>query len=239
MNDSGEPLHLGILNNNNTPTATFRAHVKPRDVKTALVMLNYLFLEHHTVEDSFLFDTAMLLVKQSSEGSSVHFNSIGKPNRMFAWFVINFLAMSMLFDSFIEHRSLVAPTPFKKMPLSEEHAGMLVHNKHILIKFCLGQGLSRIDKIFLNKKTGDAGRGGVNLDKLWLTSTKFYHQLNAGIISSFESYSDSYTSLKKEQRLWIHHFVILQLFIHCSASIQGRSASINSKTTIIISLWRE
>jgi hypothetical protein len=138
-------------------------------------MLNYLFLEHHTVEDSFLFDTAMLLVKQSSEGSIVHFNLIEKPNCMFAWFVINFLAMSMLFDSFIDHRLLVAPMPFKKTPLSEELAGMLVHNKHILIKFCLGQGLSRIDKFFLNEKTGDAGRGGVDLDKLWSTSTKFYH----------------------------------------------------------------
>ncbi len=145
MNDRGEPLHFGILNYNNTKTSTFCARVKPRDVKAALVMLNYLFLEHHTVEDLFLFDTAILLVKQSSEGSSVHFNSIGKPNRMFAWFVINFLAMSMLFDSFIDHRLLVAPMPFKKTPLSEEHCGMLVHNKHILIKFCLGQGLARID----------------------------------------------------------------------------------------------
>jgi hypothetical protein len=157
MNDSGEPLHFGILNYNNTTTSTFCVRVKPQDVKAALVMLTYLFLEHHTVEDSLLFDSAMLLVKQSSEGSSVHFNSIGKPNRMFAWFVIDFLAMPMLFDSFIDHCSLVASMPFKKTPLSEE---LLVHNKHILIKFCLKQGLSRIDNFFLNEKTGDAGRGG-------------------------------------------------------------------------------
>jgi hypothetical protein len=212
VNDSGEPLHFGILNYNNTTTSTFCARVKPRDVKSALVLLNYLFLEHHTVEDSFLNDSAMLLIKQSSEGTNVHFNSIGKPNCMFAWFVINFLAMSMLFDTFIDHRSLVAPMPFKKTPLSEEHSGMLVRNKHILIKFCLGQVISRIDKYFLNKKTGDAGRGSVNLDKLWSTSTKYYRQIHVGIISSFESYSDSYTSAKKEQSLWIHHLVILQLF---------------------------
>jgi hypothetical protein len=166
-------FHFGILNYNNTTTSTFHARVKPRDAKAALVMLIYLFLEHQTVEDSLLFDSAMLLVTQSSEGSGVHFNSIGKPNRMFAWFVINFLVMSMLFDSFIDHCMLVAPIPFKKTPLSEEHCGMLVHNKHILIKFCVGQGLARIDIFFLNKKTGDAGRGCVDLDKLWLTSTKF------------------------------------------------------------------
>ena len=154
------------------------------------MMLTYLFLEHHTVEDSLLFDSAMLLVKQLSEGSSVHFNSIGKPNCMFAWFVINFSAMSMLFDAFIDHRSLVAPMPFKNTPFSTEHSDMMIHNKQILIKFCLGQGLSRIDKYFLNEKTGDAGRGCVDLNKLWSTSTKFYRQLHPGIISSFESYSD-------------------------------------------------
>ncbi len=176
------------------------------------MMLTYLFLEHHIVEDSLLFDSSMLLIKESSESSGVHFNLIGKPNCMFAWFVVDFLAMSILFHSFIDHRSLVAPMPFKKTPLSEEHCGMLVHNKHILIKFCLGQGLSRVDNFFLNEKTGDAGRVCADLNKLWFNSTKFYRQLHAGIVSSFELYTDSYTSLKKEQTLWIHHFVILQLF---------------------------
>ena len=115
------------------------------------MMLTYLFLKHHTVEDSMLFDSSMLLIKESSEGSVVHLNSIGKPNCMFAWFVVDFLAMSILFDSFIDHHSLVAPMPFKKVPLSDAHCAMLVHNKHILIKFCLGQGLSRVDKYFINE----------------------------------------------------------------------------------------
>jgi hypothetical protein len=134
VNDSEEPLYFGILNYNNTVASTFRARVKPQDAKAALVMLTYLFLEHHTVEDSLLFDSLMLLIKQSSEGSDVHFNSIGKSNRVFAWFVVNFLAMSIMFHFFIDYRLLVAPMPFKKVPLSEEHCGMLVHNKHILIK---------------------------------------------------------------------------------------------------------
>ena len=80
VNDSGEPLHFGILNHNNTTASTFCARVKPQDVKAALVMLTYLLLEHHTVEDSLLFDSSMLIIKQSSEGSGVHSNSIGKPN---------------------------------------------------------------------------------------------------------------------------------------------------------------
>jgi len=40
---------------------------------------------------------------------------------MFAWLVIDFLSMSILFDSFIDHRLLVAPMPFKNVPLSEEY----------------------------------------------------------------------------------------------------------------------
>ena len=89
-------------------TSAFCARVKPQDVKASLVLLTYLFLEHHTVEKLLLFDSSMLLIKASSEGAGVHFNSIGKPNCMFAWFVVDFLAMSILFDSFIKHRSLVA-----------------------------------------------------------------------------------------------------------------------------------
>ena len=39
--------------------------------------------------------------------------------------------MCFLFDTFIEHRSLVAPMPFKNVPMSEENISMLVHNKQI------------------------------------------------------------------------------------------------------------
>jgi len=212
VNDNGDPLHFGMMRYTNTATSTFRERVKPRDVKVALVLLNHLFLEHYTVENSLLDDSLMLLIKESSEGAGVHFNSIGKPNHMFAWFVIDYLSMSILFDTFIEHRSLVAPMPFKKVPMSEENIIMLVHNKKILVKYCLGQGNSRAEKYFVNEKTGDVGRGCLDLDKLWSTSTKYYRQLNAGIVSSFESYKDSYIGDKKEQKLWIHHFIILQLF---------------------------
>jgi len=106
---------------------------------------------------------------------------IGKPNRMFAWFVINYLLMCILFDTFIEHRSLVAPMPFKNVPLSEENISMLMHNKQILIKFCLSQGNSTTEKYFVNKKTSHVGTGCLDLDKLWSTSTKFHRQFNAGI----------------------------------------------------------
>ena len=49
------------------------------------------------------------------------------------------------------------------------------------------------------------------MNQLWGTSTKYHRQLKAGIVSSFESYKESYTGDKKVQKMWIHHFVILQL----------------------------
>jgi len=144
VDDNGAPLHFGILRYHNSHASIFRERVKPRDVKAALVLLTYLKLEHHTVEDYLLFDSSILLIKASSEGTGVHYNSFRKPNRMVAWFVINFLLMLILFDTFIDHRSLVAPMSFKNVSLSAEHIDMLVHNQKTLIKFCLGQGPSRV-----------------------------------------------------------------------------------------------
>ena len=91
---------------------------------------------------------------------------------------------------------------------------MLLHNKKILIKFALEQGLSCSSavKYFVHPKTGEFGNGCQKMDSLWATSTKFYHQLKNRIVSSFESYNKSYIGDKKKQKLWIHHFVILQLF---------------------------
>jgi hypothetical protein len=74
VNEDGEPLHFGVLNYNNTSSSKFRERGKPRDVKAALTLLTYLYLEHHTIEerDSLLFDSSMLLIKRSSEGAGVH-----------------------------------------------------------------------------------------------------------------------------------------------------------------------
>ena len=110
VDNDGQSLHIGVLSYKNTYTSTFCERVKPRDVKAALTLLSYLFLEHTIVDanKSLPFDFSMLLINVSSEGLGVHFNSIGKPNHMFAWFVIDFVSMMILFDSFIDHCSLQA-----------------------------------------------------------------------------------------------------------------------------------
>jgi hypothetical protein len=216
VNDKGEGLHIhiGVLHFNNTKTSSFCSCVHPRDVKAALSMLSYLFLEncHVSKEDSLLFDSEMLLMKQSSSGLNIHFNSIGKPNHMFAWFVIDFLSMLLLFDTFVEHRSLMAPVPYGHKDLSDQEQGMLKHNQKILINFCFSQHPTIVQKYFMNARTGNIGQGCVNLDSLWATSTKLLRQSKTGIVSSFESNKATYTNIIKEQPLWIYHFAILQLF---------------------------
>jgi len=78
---------------------------------------------------------------------------------MFAWFVINYLSMCILFDTFMEHRSLVAPIPFKNVPMSKEnifHTG-LVSDKHKLGigKQCIYWSLDKNKISFLlGKKCG-------------------------------------------------------------------------------------
>ena len=86
VDEFGSKLHFGKISYQNHYVSRFQERVKPRDVKAALVLLSYLKLEHHTIDvgDSLLFDFSMLLIKASSEGVGVHFNSLRKPNHMFA-----------------------------------------------------------------------------------------------------------------------------------------------------------
>ena len=95
VDEFGSKLHFGKIRYQNHYVSLFQERVKPRDVKAALVLLSYLKLEHYTlaVEDSLLLDSSMLLINASSEGANVHNSSFGKPNSMFAWFVIDYLSM--------------------------------------------------------------------------------------------------------------------------------------------------
>ncbi len=90
MDEFGSEFHFGKISYQNHHVSLFQERVQPQDIKATLVLLSYLKLEHHTIDvgDSLLFDSSMLLIKASSEGANVQNNSFGKPNSMFAWFVI-------------------------------------------------------------------------------------------------------------------------------------------------------
>jgi hypothetical protein len=66
-----------------------------RNVKSALPLVVRLFLEHFKVTESFSMvqDSAMLILKETSNADVFHSNSFGKVNANFACFVIDFLSM--------------------------------------------------------------------------------------------------------------------------------------------------
>ena len=76
--------------------------------------------------------------------------------------------------------------PFTDVALTAIQSEMFLHNKKILIKFCLEYGNSTVSNYFMNEKTGDVKTGSVtnNMNKLWGTSTKYHLQLKASIVSS-------------------------------------------------------
>jgi hypothetical protein len=238
VNTDGDPLYVGQQHFKKCKKK-FTNFVKPHDIKASLCLLSYLFLKNHSVteEKSFVFNSAMLSVKASLEGEALHTNSIGKPNKMLTCFVIDFLAMSLFFDCFHVHNSLVATVPYSKKQLSSNEQQMLQHNQDILIESCLQHNPTIVQKYFMNTGgenifsmhsyifvlhyfiqtvnsfnfIGDIGWNVGNLDSLWVTSTEFVRKFDAGIVSSFEFYKQTFTN-KKITPLWVHHVVILQIF---------------------------
>jgi hypothetical protein len=62
-------------------------------------------------------------------------------------------------------------------------------------------------KLFGNKKVGQIGWAPGKLDSIWTSSVRFVKQFYDGGVSSSHSSGE-----KRNECMWIHHFVILQLF---------------------------
>ncbi len=73
-----------------------------------------LFLEHSkaTESSSMVQDSAMLLIKETTNADVFHSNSFGKVNAHFARFVIDFLSMLLLFDSNTDHNVNASSAPW-------------------------------------------------------------------------------------------------------------------------------
>jgi len=61
-------------------------------------------------------------------------------------------------------------------------------------------------KLFGNQKLGQIGWALGKLDTIWTSSVRFVKQIDGGVCSSHQSGD------KRNECMWIHHFVILQLF---------------------------
>jgi hypothetical protein len=79
--------------------------------------------------------------------------------------------------------------------------------KKILIHFFMTQREDIAWKFFGNKSCNQIGWPCKKIDGIWTTSVCYVKQFtDGGIISSHHNYVDS------KEAMWIHHFVILQLF---------------------------
>ncbi len=98
----------------------FADNVPARDVKSALSLVVGLLLEHSNVpkEKSSIVDLLMIDIKKSLKDKRIQANSIGKVNASFTKYVVDFIAMSLLFDAFIYHNAQAAPAPWAGRHLS-------------------------------------------------------------------------------------------------------------------------
>ncbi len=133
-------------------------------------------------------------------------------NASFAKFVVDFIAMLLLFDAFIYHNAQAAPAPWAGRHLSIEEQNLFKQNQIVLVKFCLRQNEDQAQKLFGKMQFGTVGWTVSDLDSLWVSSVRYFCQLKAGDSSSYKDYQATYKGEKCKELMWIHHFVILQLF---------------------------
>jgi hypothetical protein len=193
---------------------SFVDDVPARDVKSTLSLVIRLLLEHSNVpeEKSSIVDLLMIDIKKSSKDKMIHANSIGKVNASFAKFVVDFIAMLLLFDAFIYHNEQAAPAPWADRHLSIKEQNLFPQNQIVLVKFCLCQNEDQAWKLFGKREFGTVGWTVSNLDSLWGSNVKYFCQFKACVSSSYKDYQATYKGEKRKEMMWIHHFVILQLF---------------------------
>ncbi len=96
-------------------------------------------------------------IKKSSKDKKIHANSIGKFNASFAKFVVDFIAMLLLFDVFIYHNTQAAPAPWAGRHISMEEQNLFQQNQIILVKFCPRDNENQAWKLFGQRQFGTVG----------------------------------------------------------------------------------
>jgi hypothetical protein len=126
--NQGNQLQIGELNyasKKGTRVLSFADDVPARDIKSALSLVVCLLLEHSSVTDekSCIHDSLMVEIKKSSKEEMTHSNLFDRVNASFAKFVVDFLAMLLLFDSFLYHNAHAAPAPWddRHLSMDEQH----------------------------------------------------------------------------------------------------------------------
>ena len=144
QDEQGNQLQIGELTYGSKrvkSVLSFTDNVPARDIKLALSLVVRLLLEHSSVTNnkSCINDLLMAQIKKSSKEELTHSNLFGRVNASFAKFVIDFLAMLLLFDSFLYHNAQAAPAPWAGRHLTMDEQRLFQQHQIVLIKFCLQQ----------------------------------------------------------------------------------------------------
>jgi hypothetical protein len=120
-------------------------------------------------------DSAMLLIKETTNADVFHSNSFGKVNANSAHFVIDFLSMLLLFDAYTDHNANASSAPLAggNFPISERE--MIQENQLVLIKLCLKHNEVMTWKFFgtNNKKNCQLGWQVGEWDTMWTDSVRY------------------------------------------------------------------
>jgi hypothetical protein len=130
--------------------------------------------------------------------------------------------MVLLFDAYTDHNAQASPVPWGGKYLSRDkevkfgnksESDTFQENQKVLIHFCMNQCEDIAWIFFGNKTRNQIGWPCKKIDGIWSSRVWYVKQFtDGGIISSHQHYVDSCSGEKRKEAMWIHHFVILQLF---------------------------
>ena len=141
--------------------------------------------------------------------------SLFQVNQKFARFVIDMLSTLLLFNAYTDHNSQASPTPWSGRTLSDvselkyenkSEMQLFRMNQSILIHHCKSLREDVSNKFF------GSGWPVYKLDSIWASSLRYYKQIDHGGIVSLHPSCVVNLDNKKVEYMWIHHYVILQMF---------------------------
>jgi hypothetical protein len=162
-----------------------------RDVLAGLSLMSSLLLENYNKRGHFsrISDTLMEQIKESSTPTSnrqpINLNSFGRVNKTFACFVIDFLAVQLVFNNWFPFKCQNAPSLYVRNIEPNAKMVAIKTNQQILISLILHIN-PRAHSLLLDQ--GHSGWPSPNLKKVFFTAQNFKVKFDKGIISSWEGY---------------------------------------------------
>jgi hypothetical protein len=126
MQDSNnQRLTISLFQFHKKAGSTYNEANNSHDVLTAFHLMVLLQLEDFLVcgNLSHICDSQIKFLKMSSNGQRTNHNSFGQVNKKFAWFVVDFISVQLVFNNWYPFSTQYASSPFaKNIPEGVEHA---------------------------------------------------------------------------------------------------------------------